>query len=94
MELGIFGIVGIILLVWYFGSTLNKVVAKVDHVIDNSAEMASDEFDMLRAEQKLRIAKGYDELGKRIVESDFVYGKQSVNDLLNTLEKQNAKSTI
>ena len=87
MELGIFGIVGIILLVWYFGSTLNKVVAKVDHVIDNSAEMASDEFDILRAEQRLRITKGYDELGKRISESKFTYGKSSVNDLLNSLEK-------
>lgn len=93
MELGVFSIIFIMLIIWYFGSTINKVVAKIDHVIDNSADMAGDEFDILRAEQRLRISKGYDELGKKIVEADLTYGKQSVKDLLDTLEKTNAKNS-
>jgi len=83
---GTLGLILIIALVWYFGSTINKVVAKIDHVIDNSAEMASDEFDYLRAEQRVRLAKQFNDLGSKVSEAEYKYGKESLNDMLSVLE--------
>jgi len=88
---GTLGLILIIALVWYFGSTINKVVAKVDHVIDNSAEMASDEFDYLRAEQRVRLAKQFNDLGSKVAEAKHEYGKSDLNSLLSILENGGTK---
>ena len=88
---GTLGLILIIALVWYFGSTINKVVAKVDHVIDNSAEMASDEFDYLRAEQRVRLAKQFNDLGSKVDEAEHKYGKSDLNSMLSILENGGTK---
>lgn len=88
---GTLGLILIIALIWYFGSTINKVVAKVDHVIDNSAEMASDEFDYLRAEQRVRLAKQFNDLGTKVSEAEHKYGKSDLNSMLSILENGGTK---
>jgi hypothetical protein len=88
---GTLGLILIIALVWYFGSTINKVVAKVDHVIDNSAEMASDEFDYLRAEQRVRLAKQFNDLGSKVAAAEHEYGKSDLNSMLSILENGGTK---
>ena len=88
---GTLGLILIIALIWYFGSTINKVVAKVDHVIDNSAEMASDEFDYLRAEQRVRLAKQFNDLGTKVSEAEHKYGKADLNSMLSILENGGTK---
>ena len=50
MEIGIVTIVLVILVVWYFGSSINAVVS-------GSGEMAADEFSVFRRDQKIRLHK-------------------------------------
>ena len=87
MEFGILTLVIIgLLVVWYFGSLLNKLVVKTEHIIDNTAEMATDEFDYLRAEQKVRLAKQFDDLGHRVESMDLKHSKSSIEELLSKLQ--------
>ena len=86
--LGIISMIGIgVVVVWYFGSLLNKLVVKTEHIIDNSAEMATDEFDYLRAEQKVRLAKQYDGLGSQVEAMKLKHSKTSIQSMLDELNK-------
>lgn len=83
-------IVGVVV-VWYFGSLLNKLVVKAEHILDNSAEMATDEFDYLRSEQKVRLAKQYNGLGTQVENMDLKHSKTSVQDMLNKIGTADVK---
>ena len=50
MEFTLVTVVVALLIVWYFGKPLNAVVA-------GTGEMASDEFAVMRREQKIRLHK-------------------------------------
>jgi len=50
MELGFVTIALIVLVVWYFGSSINAIVK-------GSGEMASDEFQVFRRDQRIRLHK-------------------------------------
>lgn len=87
MELSVLTVAIVIIVVWYFGSLLNKLVTKTEHILDNSAEMATDEFDYLRSEQKVRLAKQYNGLGKQVESMDLKHSKSSIEALLKGLDK-------
>jgi len=86
MELSLVSIVVIVLVVWYFGSTLNKLVTKADHIIDNSSEMMTDEFNLLRKEQQVRIIRATNEIGKTIQNTEVEFTEADVLDMLKDLK--------
>lgn len=69
MEI-IISIAVLITIVWYFGKPLNAVVA-------GSGEMASDEFTVLRREQKIRLHK---ERIKQTIKVKELADQEAMND--------------
>ena len=47
----------IVLVIWYFGATINKVANATDHIVSGAVDMGSDEFGSLKRDQKIRIYK-------------------------------------
>jgi len=50
MEMTALMILGAVLVIWYFGATINSVVK-------GTGEMASEEFKVIKREQKIRLHK-------------------------------------
>lgn len=50
MEISILSVVVLVLVIWYFGRSINSIVK-------HSGEMADDEFKVFRREQQLRLHK-------------------------------------
>ena len=68
-----------ILVVYFFGSAIKAV-------LEGLGEMSAKEFDYHKDSQKLRLAKDYDNLGKRLEQMDITHSKASVRSLLDALE--------
>lgn len=81
MESSILIIVAFIVVVWYFGRVINNTVA-------GASEMASVEFEMLKDEQSVRIAKQYSDLGNRLekVLNEATHTKGSVKKLIKGMQ--------
>ena len=60
--LSLFGIITVLLVVWYFGKSINSVTKGAN-------EMASDEFKVFRFEQKIRLKKQMADISKRAEDS-------------------------
>jgi CRISPR/Cas system CMR-associated protein Cmr1 (group 7 of RAMP superfamily) len=77
--------VGLIAVVWYFGGVINSVVK-------GSGEMAGKEFDMLKDEQEVRIAKQYNDLGNRLnkVLEESAHTRGSVKEMIKQMNIANA----
>jgi hypothetical protein len=74
-------VIGIgLLVVWYFGRVINGVVK-------GAGEMASVEFEMLKDEQAVRVAKQYSDLGNRLekVLEEATHTKASVKSLIKNM---------
>jgi len=75
MEVGIVTIVLVVLVIWYFGSSINAIVS-------GSGEMAADEFAVFRRDQKIRLHKSrihqtktLDDIKDTLVYSDDEFDK-------------------
>ena len=55
MEDSVLIIVTVVVVVWYFGSVINSIIAK-------SGKMATREYEVFEREQAFRLAKGKEEL--------------------------------
>lgn len=73
-------IVVLLIVVWYFGKPLNAVVA-------GSAEMASDEFSVLRREQRIRLHKERIKQTAKVKElaNEEVMNDHEFNDFFNVI---------
>jgi len=70
MEVTVLGVVVLLVVIWYLGSTVNKLVIKADVILDKSSDMATDEFESFRKDQKIRLHK------TRIAQSKTLDGLQ------------------
>lgn len=80
MEFTLVTVVIALLIVWYFGKPLNAVVA-------GTGEMASDEFAVMRREQKIRLHKErIKQTGKiKDLADQEVFNDQKFNDFFNVM---------
>ena len=80
MEFSLVSVVIILVIVWYFGKPLNAVVA-------GTGEMASDEFAVMRREQKIRLHKERIKQTTKVkdLESQEVLNDQEFNDFFNII---------
>lgn len=80
MEFTLVTVVIALLIVWYFGKPLNAVVA-------GTGEMASDEFAVMRREQKIRLHKERIKQTSKVkeLEDQDVFNDQEFNDFFNVM---------
>ena len=80
MEFTLVTVVIALLIVWYFGKPLNAVVA-------GTGEMASDEFAVMRREQKIRLHKERIKQTSKVkeLEDQEVFNDQEFNDFFNVM---------
>lgn len=77
----------VIAIIWYFGKVLNKLAKRTEEILDGSAEMAHQEFNLLKDEQRVSVAERYNALGKSIEKLDLVYDINSIDALLQVIDK-------
>jgi len=86
MEIGILTIVITVVVVWYFGSSINSIVK-------GSGEMASDEFTVFKRDQKIRHHKTRisqtEQLDK--IKDANVYSDSDFADIFNVISKDETK---
>ena len=84
----------VVIVVWYFGATLNKLVAKADVILDGSSEMATDEFSSFRKDQKIRLHKTRIKQSKVLDElsDDKCYSDDEFNSIFNVMKSHDEKS--
>lgn len=80
MEFTLVTVVIALLIVWYFGKPLNAVVA-------GTGEMASDEFAVMRREQKIRLHKERIKQTSKVKDlaDQEVLNDQEFNDFFNVM---------
>lgn len=80
MEFTLVTVVIALLIVWYFGKPLNAVVA-------GTGEMASDEFAVMRREQKIRLHKERIKQTSKVKDlaEQEVLNDQEFNDFFNVM---------
>ena len=80
MEFTLVTVVVALLIVWYFGKPLNAVVA-------GTGEMASDEFAVMRREQKIRLHKERIKQTSKVKDlaDQEVFNDQEFNDFFNVM---------
>jgi hypothetical protein len=87
MEFTLVTVVIALLIVWYFGKPLNAVVA-------GTGEMASDEFAVMRREQKIRLHKERIKQTSKVKDlaEQEVLNDQEFNDFFNVMTNHKAEA--
>ena len=87
MESLIATVVIAVIVIWYLGSTINKLIVKADVIIDGSGEMATDEFASFRKDQKIRLHKTRVKQSKTLdsMADETCYSDQEFTDIFNVM---------
>jgi hypothetical protein len=88
MELGL--LVGIAVIVWYFGRSMNSVAGIANDAIVRSADMASERMNSLVDEQTLITARKYSEYD---IDAEVFASAQANRDMLRKMRKSFKSST-